>query len=429
MRAVIRRGIADRRAAPRHRRRDRPAHADRGVHGPGPVRARDAGRRVRHPPGRRPAAGPVRPQLTRWISRRSGEAGCSAEADSYARLALENITREYPTLVSALLTGPGQFPRQPRDRTPVFYGSYDWHSCVEMHWVLVRLLKAVPGAVPAAEIRSALDAQLTPDGLARGGRVRPPQRDRPAALRLGLGAELSHELASWTGDADARRWAAAMEPLAEALTGELPALAAQGHLPDPRRGPSPTARSRCPWPCLTRGCLTAAGGPTVPGHRGRRPPLVRRRHRLPGRLGAFRARLPVARADRGRADGPAAAGREFSAWLTAFLPGLQRPGSLAALFTPAVVSDPSDGQIAHLHGLNLSRAWCFRRLAESLPPGRPARRGLRRRHAHARRGVPAARGQRPLHGHPLARRLRRPSVLQLIPPVSRRCAGAPASGW
>ena len=49
----------------------------------------------------------------------------------------------------------------------MFYGSFDWHSCVEMHWVLVRLLKAVGDAVPAAGIRSALDAQFTADGLAR----------------------------------------------------------------------------------------------------------------------------------------------------------------------------------------------------------------------------------------------------------------------
>ncbi len=57
----------------------------------------------------------------------------------------------------------------------------------------------------------------------------------------------------------------------------------------------------------------------------------------------------------------------FSRWLGAFLPGLVN-SEPAALFTPAVISDSSDGQIAHLHGLNLSRAWCFRRLAESLPP-------------------------------------------------------------
>jgi hypothetical protein len=58
----------------------------------------------------------------------------------------------------------------------------------------------------------------------------------------------------------------------------------------------------------------------------------------------------------------------FVSWLDAFLPRLAE-GEPAALFTPAVVSDASDGQIAHLHGLNASRAWCWRRLAEALPPG------------------------------------------------------------
>ena len=88
-----------------------------------------------------------------------------AEADSYARLALENIKREFPCYVIVLMNGPGEFPDRPRDRTPVFYGSLDWHSCVEMHWVLVRLLKVAGDAVPAAEIRAALDAQFTAPGL------------------------------------------------------------------------------------------------------------------------------------------------------------------------------------------------------------------------------------------------------------------------
>ena len=96
-----------------------------------------------------------------WLDRLRPEAG------GYARLALENITREFPALVSALMTGPGQFPSRPRDRTPVFYGSFDWHSCVEMHWVLVRLLRMAPDVVPGEEIRSALNAQLTPEGLDR----------------------------------------------------------------------------------------------------------------------------------------------------------------------------------------------------------------------------------------------------------------------
>jgi hypothetical protein len=61
---------------------------------------------------------------------------------------------------------------------------------------------------------------------------------------------------------------------------------------------------------------------------------------------------------------------EFAAWLSVYLPGIAG-GEPASLFTPAVVSDPTDGQIAHLHGLNASRAWCWRRLAGSLPAGDP----------------------------------------------------------
>jgi hypothetical protein len=62
---------------------------------------------------------------------------------------------------------------------------------------------------------------------------------------------------------------------------------------------------------------------------------------------------------------------DFERWFAAFLPRLaeQQP---ATLFAPAIVSDRSDGKIAHLDGLNLSRAWCWRRLAPRLPPERAA---------------------------------------------------------
>jgi hypothetical protein len=94
-----------------------------------------------------------------WLDRLRPEAG------RYAAQALDNIGREFPSYLTVLLTGPGEFPARPSDRTPVFYGSLDWHSCVEMHWVLVRLLKVAGDAVPATQVRSALDAQLTAGGL------------------------------------------------------------------------------------------------------------------------------------------------------------------------------------------------------------------------------------------------------------------------
>ncbi len=69
-------------------------------------------------------------------------------AAGYARVAVDNIGREFPVGFYCLMTGPQDVPRRPRDITPVFYGSYDWHSCVEMHWLLVRLLRT------AAEIHA-----------------------------------------------------------------------------------------------------------------------------------------------------------------------------------------------------------------------------------------------------------------------------------
>ena len=70
-----------------------------------------------------------------------------------AEVALANIEREYPHHEAWLQTGPGDGPRRPREAHPAFYGSFDWHACVEMHWVLVRLLRDDRPGIPRARIR------------------------------------------------------------------------------------------------------------------------------------------------------------------------------------------------------------------------------------------------------------------------------------
>ena len=290
-----------------------------------------------------------------------------AEAGSYARLALANIAREFPSYVIVLMNGPGEFPVRPRDRTPVFFGSLDWHSCVEMHWVLVRLLKVAGDAVPAAEIRAALDAQFTARGLraeaefmaASGG------SERPYGWCWAL--TLAHELASWD-DPDARRWTEAMEPLASVLTDSFLRWLPKATYPV-RVGlhansafglslalPHARLRAGAGFPDLSAAIENAAqrwyasdagypGAWEPSGHDFLSPALAE-------------AELMACLLSR----------EEFPGWLHSFLPGLAA-GEPASLFTPVTVSDPSDGQIAHLHGLNASRAYCWRRIAESLPDG------------------------------------------------------------
>jgi hypothetical protein len=62
----------------------------------------------------------------------------------------------------------------------------------------------------------------------------------------------------------------------------------------------------------------------------------------------------------------------FADWFARFLPRVAQ-GEPATLFTPATVSDRTDGKIAHLDGVNLSRAWCWRGIASALPESDPAR--------------------------------------------------------
>jgi hypothetical protein len=293
-----------------------------------------------------------------------------ARAAGYAQVALANIGREFPSGIYHTMERPGDFPYRPRERTPVFFGSFDWHSCVEMHWLLVRLLRTVPEAVPASQLRDALNRQFTPEALRAEAEFIAKPRDGAPERPYGWGwaLALAEEAAGLAdaGDPDGRRWTAALEPLADALTGSfldwlpkatypvrhgvhgnsanglaraLPYARRRATSGDPRLAAAITATA-------TRWFGHDTGYPAAwePSGQDFLSPALTEAELMA-------ALLPVT---------------EFPGWLRGFLPGLAA-GEPAALFTPAVVSDSSDGYIAHLHGLNLSRAWGFRRLAETLP--------------------------------------------------------------
>ncbi|HEX3812779.1 MAG TPA: DUF2891 domain-containing protein [Mycobacteriales bacterium] len=290
----------------------------------------------------------------------------SERAAEFATVALTNIDREFPAGVSHTMTGPSDFPR-PLDRNPAFYGSFDWHSCVEMHWLLVRLLRVAPDAVPGAGIRAALDRHLAPEPLrveaefmgVRGNRA----RQRPYGWSWGL--TLTHELMTWD-DPDAARWAAALQPLAQALrTAYLDWLGAATH--PVRYGLHPNSAfglsraldyAQRADPELAE-AVAAAGRRWFAGDRDYPAAWEPSAH-------DFLSPALTEAELMSRLLGPA----DFPDWLARFLPGIA-DGRPESLFVPAVVDDASDGQNAHLHGLNLSRAWCWRELAATLPAGDP----------------------------------------------------------
>ena len=265
-------------------------------------------------------------------------------AAGYARLAIANIDRGYPYDMRVVWTGPDDVPPAPRERHPVFAGSYDWHSCVEMHWLLVRLLRVVPDAIPADEVRTVLSRQFTVDGLAAEARFMsdPDVRNSQRPYGWGWALALAHELS----ELDSPEWTDAYRPLADAVVANFLDWLPKATYPV-RYGVHPNSAFGL----------------------GRALPYARR-YAKPLADAIVDAAMRWYRDDADYPAGWEPSGSDFlsPALVTRFLPGLAA-GHPASLFWPVAVSDPTDGQIAHLHGLNASRAWCWRRLGEVLTDG------------------------------------------------------------
>jgi hypothetical protein len=91
--------------------------------------------------------------------------------------------------------------------------------------------------------------------------------------------------------------------------------------------------------------------------------------------------------------------QEFADWLYGFLPGVPDDGSSDWL-SPAVVTDPTDGKLAHLDGLNLSRAWMLDGIASALAADDPRRSSLEAAsRSHAAAGLASVTGEHYEGGH------------------------------
>ena len=281
-------------------------------------------------------------------------------ASRFAAIALGHVAREYPNKMDHVLDGPGDAVG-PRALHPIFFGSFDWHSCVHGYWTLATLRRLHPEIPEAAAIDDLFAGAFTPDKVEaeRAYLDRPSSRgfERPYgwAWLLMLQAELIRH--------DDQVWARRLAPLAEAFAGRFRAYLPKATYPvrtgvhnstafalalaaDYAKAVQDTALEALlrdtarAWYGTDRDA--AAWEPS--GDDFLSPTLMEAE--------AMRRLLPVA---------------EFRAWFAGFLPDAAK-GLPATLFTPATVSDRSDGKIAHLDGLNLRRAWCWRSISESLEP-------------------------------------------------------------
>ncbi len=260
-------------------------------------------------------------------------------ASAFAGVALANVQREYPRRLDQLLTAPDTEWR-PRVLHPAFFGSYDWHSAVHMHWLLARLLRLHPSLEP--RIAPVMEQHLSLESIARElayfGSAGGAFFERPYgwAWLLELQAELRR----------LDRWHEALEPLADELARRFRRYIRD--LPYPVRAGT---HGNTAFACILaldygmRDEIEAAA---------RRWYLADRDYPVayePSADDFLSPALVEAVLMKRVLDG-----REFEAWFKGFLPA---PGPLG---TPPRVIDHADAKQSHLDGLCLSRAWCFRLL-------------------------------------------------------------------
>jgi len=286
-------------------------------------------------------------------------------AERFAKLALACVDKEYPNKISHTLTSDSDVA-PPRKLTPAFYGCYDWHSSVHGHWLLVRLARTFPEATFVPSAREGLRQSLTAENIAQEATyLRADGRasfERPYGLAWLL--QLVSELREWD-DPQAREMAVNLRPLEQAalerLNDWLPKLSHPVRIGE---------HDQTAFALGLMGDYARATG------NGNLADLVKSKARqfYLGDKNCPLAYEPsgedflspcLGEADLMRRVLPSG---EFARWLRAFLPQISSSKN-GSWLQPVVSPDPSDPKLAHLDGLNLSRAWMLEGIAAGLPKG------------------------------------------------------------
>src|SRR5438270_106903 len=326
----------------------------------------------------------------------------AAAADRFAQLALTCVEKEYPNKISHVLNSDSDVA-PPRKLTPAFCGCYDWHSSVHGHWLLVRLVRTFPDASFAEAAREALKQSLTADNLKQeAAYLRGAGRasfERPYGLSWLL--QLCAELREWD-DPQAREMSANLRPLEEAaverLKTWLPKLShpvrigehdqtafGLGLMLDYARTVGDESFAKLVSDSVRKFFLTDKDCPLAyePSGEDFLSPCL-------GEADVMRRVLSQ---------------KEFASWLREFLPQIpatpRESEAPTVDWLPVTVSpDPSDPKLAHLDGLNLSRAWMLEGIISVLPNEDSRRPALEAAaEAHRRAGLAAVTGAHYEGGH------------------------------
>jgi hypothetical protein len=324
-------------------------------------------------------------------------------AQRFARLALACVHKEYPNKLAHSLNSDADVA-PPRKLMPAFYGCYDWHSSVHGHWLLARLAHGFPDASFTPEARAALQQSLSEANITQEvaylkaeGRA---SFERPYGLAwlLQLDAEL-HEWEKAEPASIAPELGKNLRPLEQAAVERLKTWLPKLSHPVRSGEHSQTAfalgllidyaRNTSDHDFLSLLIAKARGFYDAD----KNCPLA---YEPSGEdfLSPCLAEADVMR----RMLSP----HEFAVWLRQFLPQITN-NTAGSWLQPEKSTDPSDPKLAHIDGLNLSRAWMLDGIASGLPAADRRLAALKAAAAaHRSAGLAAVTGEHYEGGHWLA---------------------------
>jgi hypothetical protein len=290
-------------------------------------------------------------------------------AEGFAGMALRCIQQEFPNKPSHVMNDEKEV-LGPKEMHPAFYGCFDWHSSVHGHWMLIRLLKRFPNLPQAKTVRHALSRNLTADNLLQET-VYFQQKGRKSFERTYGWAwllKLVEELQGWD-DPDGKTWRENIRPLEQEIVAKYLNFLPKQTYPI-RTGVHPNTAFGIAFALDYARAVKNSQLETLLTSRAK--DYYQADQNCPAAWepsGEDFFSPCLMEADLMRRILPQ---NQFTDWFNKFLPQIA-----PNLLTPATVTDRTDGKLVHLDGLNLSRAWCMKHIAASLPPRHKAVRVLK----------------------------------------------------
>lgn len=284
-----------------------------------------------------------------------------AQAQLILELPVSCIEQEYPNKLGQVIGSEADL-KTPKELRPIFYGCFDWHSSVHGYWSIVKILKDFPELDADNSIRNTLDAHITEANVATELAFFRDANNLNFERTYGWAwlFVLQTELLSWKEDAQAQKWAEALDPLVKELVGKYETYLPKLNYPIRTGTHDNTAFGLSLSLDYARSVGNTSFEALILVHAKRlyeadkACPLAYEPSGHDFLSPCFEEALLMSKVYDKEA---------YASWINDFLPQLLSPDFD---LTPAEVSDRSDGHLVHLDGLNFSRATCLSGIAKKL---------------------------------------------------------------